>query len=113
MGGWFERRNQIAFIRYEDLLADTRSVLAKALRQISADSREELLDSAVELGSFKRMHAMERGNRASHGEPETRLARKGTSGQWRDYLSAAQIDIVKRKYGALLIKLGYESNHDW
>lgn len=39
--------------------------------------------------------------------------RKGTPGDWRNHFTPALAERFKDKWGALLVRLGYESNLDW
>jgi len=39
--------------------------------------------------------------------------RKGAAGDWRNHFSPHHIARFKAQYGDLLVKLGYETDHEW
>ena len=53
--------------------------------------------------------AMESGCNPSH----SKTFRKGTGGEWKNYLSQTQKKIFKDCAGQILIDLGYEKDFDW
>jgi hypothetical protein len=119
--GWLAHSDRIAAVKYEDLLVDTRSVLDKTLERVRVTLDKDLIAYAADLCTFQWMHNLDR-TRDIEGradliipgaEPTIPFIRKGTSGQWKEFLSSAQIDVVKEKYGELLLRLGYETNFDW
>lgn len=115
MTSWGARSDRIAIVKYEDLLADAGIMLRKVLAQIAVNYQEQMLHSAVELCTFQRMRELEEQEDKTGAQPNPAVPfiRKGTAGQWREFLSPGQIDTVKRKYGELLIELGYETHDDW
>lgn len=118
---WLVHSDHIAVVRYEDLLANVRSVLRVALEHAQIEYSKSLFDHAIDYCTFKRMqkfdltHNIERRPDLMTADaiPSIPLVRRGTTGQWKGIFNAAQIDTIKTQYGDLLIKLGYETNHDW
>jgi hypothetical protein len=45
--------------------------------------------------------------------PGSATFRKGQIGDWRNHLTGEQVDVLKERLGTQLIRLGYESDHDW
>jgi hypothetical protein len=118
---WLAHSDDIAMVKYEDLLADTRSVLAKTLERVQVAHDKNLVAYAADLCTFEWMHNLDRAKdiegradlMVQGADPNIPFIRKGTSGQWKGLLSPAQIDVIKQKYGDLLLRLGYETSHDW
>ncbi len=119
--GWLEHSDHIAVVKYEDLLTDVRSVLRKTLEQIPVKYSKDLIDHAADYCTFKRMQEFDikqdiEGRpdlMTSDAIPSIPFIRSGTTGQWKGFFNAAQIDTIKTQYGDLLIRFGYEANHDW
>jgi hypothetical protein len=112
---WLAHSDRIAVVKFEDMLADVKTTLTSALTKASVNYQEKLIDPAVALCTFQKMRALEEEENKTGVQPNPAVPfiRKGTSGQWRELLTPGQIDTVKRKYGELLIRLGYETHFDW
>jgi len=69
----------------------------------------ELLTEILEVHSFERLA----GGREKGIEDVESHYRKGTSGDWRNYIHGSNKELVKKHYGQLLIDLGYEEDMNW
>jgi hypothetical protein len=100
--GWLDCRF-ILHIRYEDLIHHRREELGRIVDHFLARvdtlpaSRDQLIQ-AVE-------------SNINPGRSPT--FRKGGTGDWKTHFSAEHKKLFKEQTGDLLIKLGYESDHDW
>lgn len=118
---WLSHGDRIAAVKYEDLLADTRAVLATTLERVQVAHHKDLIGYAAELCTFEWMSNLDRTRDVERrpdlmvqgADPTIPFIRKGTSGQWKEFLKPAQIDIIKQKYGELLVKLDYEKDQNW
>jgi hypothetical protein len=96
-------------VRYEDLLA-TGSVkeIRRLLRFLGANSSAESARQCIEDTSFERMSGRIRGD-----EDTTSFFRKGVSRDWKNYFTERDKELFKEVAGDLLVRLGYERDHDW
>ncbi len=94
---WLESGRSIV-TRYEDLVADTPLELERISAQIKPVHAKKI-GKAVDAS---RADKMRRKNRtlATH-------IRKGTSGDWRNHLTAAHLEAINSAHGQLIERLGY------
>lgn len=99
-------------VRYEDLVAQRRGSLERLAAFLELDPDPDLMDAAVERGSFSAM----RRNEERHGaesfrglDPgEERFFRKGKIEGWKEELSPASAERIEREMGPVMRRLGYE-----
>lgn len=93
-------------VRYEDLLADTASELARVARFLGLPS--ENAPCAAETASFARLRAAEeaRGFTERSGAGG-RFFRQGRAGGWRTILSGIQADRLYRDHHVAMARFGY------
>ncbi len=96
------------FVRYEEMLADVRSVMARVAEHLALRWTDEMLEAITQKHSFERAT----GRKPGEGDGK-QFNRKGISGDWRNHFSPEQIEAFKRVGGQRLIELGYESGLDW
>ena len=100
--------------RYEDFIAEPFKGLGDLARHAGLNPNPLQIALAVKFSSFDRMKAEE----ASRGFPEHRgfperpatrgkFFRQGLSGQWRDVLTAAQVDRIVAANAATMERFGY------
>jgi sulfotransferase 6B1 len=99
--GWLDHTEVLA-IHFEDLIHDRTAALTRILDHFLArvplqTSRELILD------------ALE----ASINPTKSPTFRSGKTGEWKKYFTDEHKRIFKNVAGDLLVKLGYEKNHDW
>lgn len=91
-------------VRYEDLVADPRAWMKRTLEFLGASTEEETIQACIEAASFEKLS---QGRKA--GEEDTSsFFRKGDPADWRNHLSAAQIQRFNAHSEGLLEELGYE-----
>lgn len=100
----------VMVVRYEDMLADTAHELA---RVIAFARPEETLDpdrvvQAVANAAFDKLQAAEaeQGFRES-GSRQSRFFRSGTTGDWINHLSTAQVARIRDTHGEMMARFGY------
>jgi hypothetical protein len=86
-------------VRYEELLEDTQPLLEAMLRWLDIDPGAEAVREVVERRSFAAIPEDQKG-------PGKR-ARSANPGQWRDRLSAEEIEVIEQAMGEKLRELGY------
>jgi hypothetical protein len=91
-------------VRYEDLVADPGTWMKRTLEFLGAATDEETVQACIEAASFEKLS---QGRKA--GEEDTSsFFRKGDPSDWRNHLSAAQIQRFNAHSGGLLEELGYD-----
>jgi hypothetical protein len=95
-------------VRYEDLLGDTRTELARALDALGANVSQANVNRAVERCDF---HALT-GRRPGQADISS-SARSGIAGEWRNVFSDKAMKDFAELAGDELVLLGYESDHSW
>jgi hypothetical protein len=100
--GWLEARDVLT-LRYEDFVRDRSALLGRILDfsvsrgfplHCHRDEAIRILESAIN----------------PHNSP---TFRRGKAGGWRDCFTSDHKVMFKKVAGELLIRLGYEENHDW
>ncbi len=108
VGSWMGARDQtddFLLIKYEQLLAETTTEFKRVLEFIGVEVDDEKVNRAVESSSLKKMQGIEKPSTENH----TFFARKGMADEWREVLSADQIQIVADRFGYQMRELGYHN----
>ena len=109
VGSWTARPHPaILVVRYEDLAADPLRHFGAVARHLLMTPSEDQLARAIELTGFERLRAKEAAE--GFGErPDTtsQFFRAGRAGQWRETLSAAQVERMVAAHRPLMKRFGY------
>ena len=112
VASWLDQSDiPVHLVRYEELKANTASVLAAALRFAGAPADPSNIVRAVALAAFENLQAQER--ETGFGEWVDRSGagrvffRRGESGNWREELSREQVRRIEEAHGAMMLRLGY------
>lgn len=106
-------RGNYHLIRYEDLLANPRSELAKLAPVLRIDVSPERVERAIQLSSAQNMRSLEKQQwrqwTATKGSREDiPFVREAKAGGWRKQLSSASVERIEAAWGATIESLGYE-----
>lgn len=98
--GWID--NADFLVTYSELRNDTAEVLAKFLAHMGCETKEELVQQAVDASAFERVKKAEKA--FGHTRPEEakegfRFARDGSLGQGKRALSADDMAFIERAWG--------------
>ena len=116
VASWFYTRNgrpEFLLLKYEDMLCNTQSELAKVARFLNIEPAPDRLAGAVERSSADRMRKLE----ASQGEQwvatknkrsDIPFVRTASSGLWKEKLPATSIAEIESAWGPLMRELGYQ-----
>jgi len=109
VGSWTARPHPaIHVVRYEDLMADPLRSFGGVARHLLMTPSEEQVARAVELTGFERLKAKEAAaGFAERPDTTTQFVRAGTSGQWRNTLSEAQVERMVAAHRPLMARFGY------
>lgn len=116
VGTWLAARNgrpAFLLLRYEDLIADTQTELAKVACFFGADASPERLRHAIENSSAARLRELEK---KEGGEwVATRNKRSdipfignAVTGKWKAALPETAVEEIESAWGNLMTQLGYE-----
>jgi hypothetical protein len=100
--GWLEQRN-VMCIRFEDLINNRDTTLLAMLDEVEKTGykiptpREKALPILVDAIQPKKSHTF----------------RSGKTGGWTQHFTEEHKKLFKEVAGDLLVRLGYEQNHDW
>jgi hypothetical protein len=96
-------------IRYEDMLADPKKAFTALARHLLLNPTRRQLARAIEWSSFARLQAQEKekGFRERPPSADQNFFREGRAGQWKDALTAAQVDRIVRDHGEQMQRFGY------
>jgi hypothetical protein len=95
-------------VRYEDLLADPVGGARELLDFLGVDAGAAAVTQCVEAASFKAMS----GGRNQGDEDRHSFFRKGIAGDWKNWLSKAQLETFEKRAGQLMRRAGY-SGAEW
>lgn len=103
--------DDLLVIRFEDLKADTPSMLRKILAHLNIEADQERISQAIEMASTERAREIERKKALERGEapPEGNKSfyRGGRTGQWQDYLTPEMQETFMSASRDMLEELGY------
>ena len=75
---------------------------------MGAEINKDKINNVIDNNSFKK-----RAHRQPGVENKASPKRKGTIGDWKNYLNENSKDIIKQYYGDCLIEMGYEKDYNW
>lgn len=109
VASWTERPEPaVHVVRYEDLLERPRESFAAIARHVRMAPPPEHLDEAIAFCSFDNLRRLERRDGVKDKPSEaTEFFRAGRAGQWRDELTATQIERVTARHGVQMRRFGY------
>lgn len=97
-------------LRYEDMLSDTETALARALRAMdpATDPDPDRVRRAVEATSFGKLKAQEAATSFKERPKKSEaFFRSGTSGDWQNHLTPAQCARLSEALAPAMQRLGY------
>lgn len=99
--GWLDHPEVLA-IHFEDLILDRTSALTSIMEHL-------LTRAPLQTPRQLILNSLE----TSINPQKSPTFRSGKTGEWSKYFTDEHKQIFKEAAGDLLIKLGYEQNHDW
>jgi estrone sulfotransferase len=108
VGNWLQapRKEDILYIKYEQLCSDTKSVLAQVINFIGANCQKQLIESAVNKSEFNKIKEDVR-KYSPHYANGFRGGVKGGPGMWREVFSEEMNDLFWGYAGEVMTMLGY------
>jgi sulfotransferase family protein len=116
VASWLATRrpgHRFLLLRYEDMVADTATELARIASFLGIAATPQLILQAVERSSADRMRNLEKAQ--SHlstltkdGRQDLPFVRAASSGGWKSALSPEAVSQIENAWGYLMHRLGYE-----
>jgi hypothetical protein len=112
IASWLDQTDiPVHLVRYEDMAAETASILRRALVFAERTATAEEIERAVNFADFTQLQAQERERgfrEAPRPRPGGKFFRRGQVGAWRDELSAQQVARIEAEHAPMMLRLGYE-----
>ena len=109
---WLEDCDFDAFVRYENLIANTEMCLKSMIALIGATPVKPLAQvvqrQAFDVRKANIHKQLPYGDTIQH-----RLMRKGIVGDWKNHFNCEQATIMHERFYELMEHLGYEDNENW
>jgi hypothetical protein len=98
----------IYVMRYEDMVAEPSRTFSGLVRHLVLDATPAQIADAIERSSFAKLKSQEeRDGFRERPEMAQRFFREGRPGQWREALTAAQVDRIVHDHGEEMARFGY------
>lgn len=105
----FENKEDVLLIRYEDLLNSPEAQLLRTMNHLGYTQLDRgLLERTVNLYSFENQSRRTQGDEDNYS-----FMRKGIKGDWKNKFSISACEMFDDLAGDTLIRLGYETDHNW
>lgn len=102
-------KNDVAVVRYEDLLKDCAGTLYRAFTKV--------LGGEIDIDRLKEIsdaHSFEKVSKRKRGQENTRsFLRKGVAGDWKEKFSRKACEVFDHYAGEELVLAGYETDREW
>lgn len=106
---WTRRPNRALYImRYEDMHNEPTKTFGALARHLLINPNQAQLKHAIELSSFKEMqHQEEEAGYREKPKTADKFFRKGEVGEWKEVLSGAQVERIRKVHGEQMRRFGY------
>ena len=109
-GSWI--RDDLTFpvctVRYEAMIADTRSTFYQIVEFLFGEVDEQKLDFAIRESSFENLSKQEKDNGFQEQKGNQPFFRVGKSGKWKEILTGEQVKKLEAKLGDAMERMGYK-----
>lgn len=100
--------NLVNPVRYEEMKRNHSVELQRLFKELKVNCDAQIAESCADATTFKKTT----GRDAGDSQP-TAKARKGISGDWKNYFTRQDGELFHKIAGELLVKLGYEASDAW
>lgn len=106
-------RKDFLLLRYEDMIHDTVSELARVARFLGIDAEASRLQRAVELSSAERMRKLEKSEEhqwiaTKNRRKDIPFVRLAKSGGWKTALPESSVELIENAWGETMTRAGYQ-----
>ncbi len=109
VSSWIDQSGlPIMVIRYEDMINETFPLFKDAVKFSGIEATDEEIRRSIEFSSFENIQKQEkeRGFREKAAKAES-FFRKGISGEWKNILTAHQIEKIVSRHQRIMERFGY------
>lgn len=110
---WFKtvgfNNPKIKIVRFEDFVCENFRTVRDIVDFLNISISDDSLLEIVKQNTFERQTQ----GRSPGVENINHHFRKGISGDWKNYFTPEHCDVFNKKWGDLLINLGYEKDGSW
>jgi Sulfotransferase domain len=106
---WTRKPHQAIYVmRYEEMLAEPARIFGGLARHLQLGASPAQIEQAIERAAFGRLRAQEDEKGFRERPPMAqRFFREGRAGQWKDILTARQIERIVRDHREQMTRFGY------
>ncbi|HZT25524.1 MAG TPA: sulfotransferase domain-containing protein [Pseudolabrys sp.] len=106
---WTKKPHPAIYVmRYEDMLADPQKTFGALARHLLFDPTPQQLDEAIRRSSFDELRQQEEKEGFRERPPQAeRFFREGRAGQWKDVLTAEQVERIVNDHKEQMARFGY------
>jgi hypothetical protein len=108
--GMADRPDQLLMVRYEDLLADAETELARMTRFLGLHASDEAIAASVAASRFESMRRIEKEKGRRFAKKVSRFVRKGHRGDWRAHFDTEAQAAFRDHDREMLVRLGYRDD---
>tara|TARA_B110000438_G_C15757686_1_gene625877 strand:- start:53 stop:910 length:858 start_codon:yes stop_codon:yes gene_type:complete len=100
-------------IRYEDMIENNFKIINQTTEYLNLIYNknnfinQQTIEKTIKNTKFKNLQSLEKINGFVEATKKNSFFRKGLSGQWKKFLTKGQIQIIEKKLGKDMQKLGY------
>ena len=109
VASWTAKREpRILVLRYEDLLAQPEKMFERVVGFLGFPCTPLEVERATRFSSFEELRRQEQaGGFEERSELADAFFREGRQGEWRERLTAEQVDLICRQHGPQMARFGY------
>ncbi len=106
---WIDQSDiPVSVIKYEDLLADTNTVMTELVEFLGLDVPPDLLIQAVQESSFVNLAVQEMfGGFVEVSSPDRQFFRRGMADSWKEELESGLEERIREDHSSVMTRLGY------
>lgn len=112
---WTTKNKNIAtlVVKYEDLLTETEETFLQILKHLQLTNLSNITERfkfALKESDFEQLRLYEQNKGFVEKGKGERFFREGKAGQWKEKLTANQINKIYNDHGSIMEQFGYEKN---
>lgn len=113
VGSWFgSKKNQIIFVKYEDLVSNTKSEIKKIARFLGKKLTKKKINEIIKETSFDNLKKEENDvqlnwNSIKNNRPDMKFFRSGKTNSWKKFLTKKENYEIKKKWSTYMKIFNY------
>ena len=113
VGSWFgSKKNNIIFVKYEDLISNTKSEINKIAKFLGKSLTKKKLNKIIKKTTFNNLKKEEKDvqlnwNSIKKNNPDINFFRSGKINSWKNFLTKKENNEIKKKWGTYMKIFNY------